>query len=254
MTRIKSVVAAVVLAAVSGALADQARAATALTAESAAVVVRGTFVIAGTKFVLPSEVVAVGSAPPAYSKKKLLSSYSKTTTLPEDTTLVVKSGTIINSAASKGQVGTQITATANALIDAASGTLTNAIVGQVLSISATNVTSSAHFTKSTSGTVSYGGKTSLTALAIDLNGFGGNQLTYTGKPVPNTVLYKSTDGSVIVYLNRQVTGAGVPGAHGTSTPPKSFEVDAIDLHLTNAEAFGEVPVSGDFYVGTSYAN
>jgi hypothetical protein len=225
--------------------------ATAPAARSKAVVVRGSADIGGASQALKDEITAEGSAPPAYSVTTKLKSYDKTTQLPEDTSLVVKSGPVAATAASKGLVGTQVVATASTVITSGSAVLTNSIVGQVLSISAKSAASSAKFTKTTAGAVSASGKASFTSLVIDLNAFGGKTLTYSGKPKANTVLYKSADGSVVVYLNREVESVGAPAVKAKA--PTSIEVVAVDVVLTKASAFGLVTVSGQLDVGTSYA-
>jgi hypothetical protein len=252
MARIHGIFALAVVVMGDAVTADAAHAgvlATAPVARSKAVVVRGSADIGGTSQTLKDEIFADGSAPPAYSVTTKLKSYDKTTSLPEDTTLVVKTGPVAASAASKGLVGTQVVATASTVVTSGSAVLTNSIVGQVLSISAKSLASAAKFTKTTAGAVSVSGKSAFTSLVIDLNAFGGKTLTYSGKPKANTVLYKSTDGSVLVYLNRAVKSAGAPAAKA----PTSIEVVAVDVVLTKASAFGLVTVSGELAVGTSYA-
>jgi hypothetical protein len=247
------VAAAVAMAAVMGGdaraavLADGARATPA--AVSKAVIVKGSVVIGGSPLTLKDEITASGSAPPAYSKTTKLKSYKKTTLLPDDTSLVVTSGAVVATAASKGLAGTQVAASASTLVTSGNAVLTNSILGQVLSISAKSLASNAKFTRTTAGAVSLAGGASFTSLVIDLNAFGGTTLKYSGKPKANTVLYKSSDGSVIVYLNRQVKSAHTPAVKA----PTSFEVQAVEVHLTNASAFGLVAVSGDLEIGTCYA-
>jgi len=49
------------------------------------------------------------------------------------------------------------------------------------------------------------GTSTLAGLKVDLSILGLGIHLYSGKPKPNTLLFKARNGSVVVYLNRQIT-------------------------------------------------
>jgi len=70
----------------------------------------------------------------------------------------------------------------------------------------------------------------------------------SGSPVANKVLFKTLDGTVVIYANRQtITKAATTGK------PSSIKVDAISVQLTRFKNGGKT-ISGNFEIGTSIAN
>lgn len=259
MIKVHATVAASALALTfaSGALAQEdAAPATTVVATSMATVVDGSFTVDGQKTVISPQLPANGSAPPAYNVTTTKASYNHTTSLPYYTTLTIKTGKLTDTAASAGQQGTTATATASSSISAASATIINPyITGNIVGVSATTVASNASFTTTTGAAPTDSGSVNLVGLKVDLTALGYGVRTYSGKPAANKVLWKSPDGSVRIYLNRQITT--MQAVAGTSTMvPVKLEVDAVDVHLTDAKlTVGGLTVtaSGDLRIGVSQA-
>jgi hypothetical protein len=241
------------MAAASGALADESSAPDTLTAESSAAAVSGTIRIAGESVTLAPQLEVKGSAPPAYDVTKSAKSYSKIVKLPFDTSLNVEVGTIADEAAAKSQQGGKVTATAGISINSASAKVTNPLVGgALLTVGATKIVLDASFTKSNTAPPFGSGTLSLTEAEVNLSAFGFGVITYSGTPRPNTVAFRSKDGTVVVYLNRQITTLG-DAVSGNKLVPTGIRVDAIDVHLTDAQLLGET-ISGDLVIATGAAD
>jgi hypothetical protein len=256
MTRFHIVAAAIALgmAAAPAAVADEPAGSAILTAASSATAVSGKIRANGQSVTVKPLLQAKGSAPPAYDVTNAVKSYSKTVALPFDTSLDVQAGAATDEAASNGQEGSKVTATASSSIESGSAKLTNPLIsGPLVAVSAGKVSSDATFTKSTTASSSGSGTVSLSDVTVDLRVFGFGLITYSGtaRPKPNTVLFKSKDGAIIVYLNRQVANLAASGSNALVAA--SIQVDAIDVHLTDAQALGAT-FSGDLLIATSFAD
>jgi hypothetical protein len=262
VTRLPIAAAAITLglAAASGAVADEPTAPAKLIAESSAIAVSGKIEIGSQSVPIKPQLEAKGSAPPAYDVTNSKKSYHNTLDLPYATLLSVRVGTTTDRAASTGQQGSTATATASSSIEAASVMVTNPTIPGllVLEASATKVASIAKFTNSNTARPSGSGAVSLTGLRVDLSGFGFGVVPYPGttRPRPNTRLFESPNGTIIVYLNRQITTLGTALSGPDKLVPTSIEVDAVDVHLTDALVHsdeGDYTVSGDLFIAASSA-
>ncbi len=221
-------------------------------AGSYACIAGGSLEIGGKAIVISDQLLATGSAPPAYSEEKLAESFKKTVALPEHLSLSLSAGPSADVAVSPGLEGGTVIATAGSAIRSASAVVTDPLIAEdVLKVSANEIESTATFVKS-GAKPDASGTTTLAGLKIDLSLLGLGVHEYSGSPKPNTVLYKSTDGSVKIYLNRQITAVSAAADHSDASTATSITVDAVDVHLTDARIAG-LSISGDIEIGTSYA-
>jgi len=220
-------------------------------AASYATIIGGSFEVDGSSSTIPHALTASGSAPPAYSVKTSVKSFSKTLSLPDFTSLSVSTGVTTDTAASMGQQGDTATATASSSIQSASASVTNPLLSGKLSLSGTEIKSTAEFVASTKAAPLASGTTTIAGLVVDMSLLGLGVHNYTGTPKPNMVLFKSKDGSVIVYLNRQ-TKTLAPASDQPDATATSITVRAVDVHLTDAMVAGQ-SISGDIEIGISYA-
>lgn len=255
--RLYATILALSAAPVCGALADPLEdeaPATTLTAHSASAAVSGKFTVNTTAYKLPAQLLASGNAPPAYDSKVTKPSFTKAITLPYYTELDVKTGTTTDEAKSAGVVSSQIVATATSSIKNSSVVLKNQYAGTLFTLTATSIGSNAKFTRTSTGVGTAAGGSSISTLTIVLApALGGKTLTFTGNPSANQILYKNTDGSFIIYLNRKSINVAFPTVADPATAANNIEVDAIDFHLTNLNVAGVATVNGDVRVGSSYA-
>jgi hypothetical protein len=242
----RSILAGALLAVVS----DPAGAATPV-ATSAAAVVHARLAIGGNAVVIPAELLASGSAPPAYSAQRSVKSFSRKVALPDGTTFSVSSGAAVDLAASHGLVGSTVTATASSTIASVAASVSNPLISGAVGISAASIGSAAAFTAKTGSAPVASGTSVLSGLKVDLSLFGMGVQTYSGTPKANFVLFRSKDGSVEIYLNRQFVMVAAPKGGGKPVAT-SITVDAVDVHLTDAKVDG-LGVSGDLVIGSSYA-
>jgi hypothetical protein len=218
-----------------------------LTASSSATIISGNVSIGSSKTTIPPQVVAAGSGSAAYSSRRSKPSYATTIALPDDTSLAVSTAALLDTASSTGVVGTTITAKAGSSVTTAMFKLTNPYVSGSVTVTADKITSAAVFSASTTAAPSATGTAAITNGSVDLSLFGLGVQTYSGKPKPDAILFKSKDGTVTVYGNRHIIGH----AAGSKTPT-SITVEAIDVHLANASILGQ-PVNGDLAAGTTIA-
>jgi hypothetical protein len=90
------------------------------------------------------------------------------------------------------------------------------------------------------------GSTALSGIVINSTAFGANNVKFTGNPLPNKVLFKSKDGTVIIYANRQTvtTSAGKPA---------KIEVDGISVQFNKFKNAGKT-ITGNIELATSIAD
>jgi len=221
---------------------------------SAAAGITGTLIVNTTSANLGQPGLAKGVGPAAYDKKYSVKKFNKSITLPAFTTMTISTGPALDEAVSKGQVGSTLITSASSTLTNPSATVTNAIAGNLVTLTATSIASTAQFSSTTGKTPSAIGTVDIQGMTLTLgSALGGQTLTYTGKPTANQVLYKKSDGSVIVYLNHRISDAATITARPDATTTTAIEVDAIDVHLTDVSLLGQT-VSGDVRVAVSYAN
>jgi hypothetical protein len=221
-------------------------------AASSATILGGNLVIGGKAISLPGELTAAGSAPPAYSSTMTSNSLHKTVTFSDGIPFRLSAGRSIDVAVSAGQQGLVVVSAAGSSIQSPSVTISDVLTNTAFTLSATQVESTASFAKSTVAAPVATGSTTLAGLKIDMSLLGLGVVKYTGKPKPNTILYKAKNGSVIIYLNRQTTTTGAALDRPDASAATSITVDAVDIHLVDAEVAGYT-VSGDIRIGISYA-
>ena len=180
------------------------------------------------------EVPATGSAPPAYAKKTVRSSYAKSTQILGGLTFDRSATGVQSIASGSATTGAGILTTASAEVHGFTGTL-NSPLGKLIKVTTGKVESEARFTQTPAGARSAQGSTSLLNVRIDSDALGIHK-TYSGKPKPNEVLYHNGDNSIVIYLNRQIrtTVAGKVA---------SLAVDAVDVQIDNLKFAGQT-VSG----------
>lgn len=178
----------------AGALRDGRNTTSTPVASSSATIAGGTLEIAGTTAAIKNELVAAGSAPPAYSVKESAKSFRQSVPLPEDAELSLSAGTSTDTAVSKGQHGDTVTSTASSSIKLPSASLTVPLVPGTLAVTATNIQSTAEFVKSTGKAPVASGTATLSGLKMNLSILGLGVFDYTGKPKPNTLLFKAKTG------------------------------------------------------------
>jgi hypothetical protein len=234
---------AALLLTVAGTLAaPHAGMAAGLTGGSSSSAASATFIVNGSSGTLAPQLVASGTAPPAYSKMvtKATATANQTFSL---LTLAATLHNIKDTASSTGlKSGTLVTAS-TASLGVPMGTIKSPL-GTALTATATKLTSTATM-KKTAAKNSPTGSATITGLKIVSSIFG-IDATYTGSPKPNTILFQSKDKTVTVYLNREVTKS-------SGGKVKSLGVSAVNLHVANFTYQGQT-VSGDLFLATSSAN
>jgi len=237
--------AAAILSAVAcPALADPVpSAASALTASSSAAIVHLRFVVNGQKSDSGNEVAAFGTAPPAYNKKTIRSTYAKSTQILGGLTFNRSATSIQTIAAGHANATTGIAAAASATVGSFRGTLKSPL-GTLITVTTGKVSSHSSFTQTTAGVRSVKGGTSLLSVKINAPALGINK-TYSGTPKPNQVLYHNGDNSIVIYLNRQITTR-------VNNKITALAVDAIDVQIRNYKFVGNT-ISGDITVAPTIA-
>jgi hypothetical protein len=191
------------------------------------------------------QVFAGSTAPPAYNLSTAMPTYSKTFTFKGPLTLNAAGKTLDSKATSAGPNSAGgITATSSVLI----GSLTtefSTTAGKAITIAVTGLRSKASFTGNRLGGVSDAGSASITKVTINAPTFGINNLTYSGTPAANQVLYHNAGNTLVVTANRQVKKTA-------SGKPTSIAVDGLAMHFANYNYFGSI-ISGDIAIGTSFA-
>jgi hypothetical protein len=225
-----------------GILAPQPLLAATVAAGSSANAVSATITVNGASSSLAKQVLAIGIAPPAYSQNPKVTSYSKTASL-SGLTVALTAQNVSDSASSKGLDATGgVTVLSGAQIGLLSATLSSG-AGTALTLSANTLVSSASFATTKAGANTATGSTSIASLTINSALFGIKNLSFTGKPVANKILFHNSDNSVVVYLNRQVSMKKL----GKLT---AFDVSAVVLHINNFK-YGPYTISGDINIATS---
>jgi hypothetical protein len=237
--------AAAILSAVAGpALADPVPSAVpALTASSSAAILHLQFVVNGKKTDSGNEVPAFGSAPPAYDKKTIRSTYAKTTQILGGLTFNRSATSIQSIATGRAAAATGIAAAASATVGSFHGTLSSPL-GKLMTVTTGKITSQASFTQTKAGVRTVKGGASLLSVKIDAPALGINK-TFSGSPKPNHVLYHNGDNSIVIYLNRQITTK-------LNNKVTALAVDAVDVQINNYKFAGNT-VSGIITVAPTVA-
>jgi len=240
--------AAVALSAFSGAAMAEVSpfTTTTLSAASNAASFDATFTIDGNKTSLTNQVFASGKAPPAYSKTTTVPSYSKKETFSL-LTLNANAQTLISTAKAISTAGGGLTSSSGGSIAGLSAVFSSPL-GNALSISGTNIASTASFAATKTAAPVIKATTTIGALTIDASGLGlKNKLTFAGTPKPNQILYESADKkTIVITLNKQT----VTKAAGKAT---SVTVDAVAIHIDNYTVAGHT-ISGDLELDPAMAN
>lgn len=235
---------AILSAAGAPALAETAQqAAPALTGSSSAAIVHLRTIVNGKKSDSGPEVPAAGTAPPAYNRKTIKSTYKKSTQILGGLTFDRSATQIQSIATGSATVATGILTTASAEVASFTGTL-NSPLGKLITVTTGKVESEARFTQTKAGARSVQGKTSLLNVHISAPALGINK-TYSGNPKPNQVLYHNGDNSIVIYLNRQIRTTVAGRIAGLT-------VDAIDVQINNLKFAGQT-VSGSITVAPTLA-
>jgi hypothetical protein len=227
------------------AAAPPSKAAVPLIAASSASAFNLSLNIDGEKQTLGNQIYAKASAPPAYDSKTSLPSYSKTYAGPAGSSVVASAGSVTSTASSAGPISGSITSVGNF----SAGTFHAAVntpLGALLTITATNVVSRSTFNKTRAGKVTPKGSSNFGKVTISGPLLGIPTKSFSGAPKVNQVLFQSSDKSVTVYLNRQVTT-------GPVSKPTSISVDALAI-VVNNKSIPQTALSADIVVGATMAN
>jgi len=236
---------AILLAAAGPAFADTVSAAAvpALTGSSNAAILHLQVTVNGKKSDSGPELPATASAPPAYNKQTVKSTYKKSTQILGGLTFDRSATGIVTAATGRAAAATGILTTASAEVHSFTGTL-NSPLGKLITVTTGKIESEARFAQTKAGARSVQGRTSLLNVRIDSDALGIHK-TYSGQPKPNTVLYHNSDNSLIIYLNRQITTTVAGKVAGLT-------VDGLDVLINNLKFAGQT-VSGNIAVGPAVA-
>jgi hypothetical protein len=212
----------------------------AATASSRAAAVNLFFNVNGQITAPPADILAAGSAPPAYNKKAVRASYARTTNILHGKYVFTRSATAVQSVAS----GTTSTAAGTASVGSFKGTLSGGGLGTLVTVTTGKIQTKASFSRTKTGVASVKGTTSLLSFKVTAPALGLNK-TFSGTPKPNQVLFSNSDKSIIIYLNRQV----ITKAAGK---PTAIAVDAVDVQITNFKLVGDT-ITGRIEVCPTYA-
>jgi len=140
----------------------------------------------------------------------------------------------------------QTTAISN--VDNLSATLASAVpgIGTFFTFSGTSIESKAAFRINSHGGISYTGSAAIGSITINAPYLGINNVTFSGKPTVNQILFQNAAQTLTIYLNAQTTTTA-------SGKLASVKVDAVDVHFANFSALGAT-VSGDLEIGSTSAN
>lgn len=216
-----------------------------VTARSSGAAFNFTFDINGSSATLLNQVYAAGSAPPAYNVKTPQAKYSKTKVYPNSLTVTTTASNLLSTAASAGKnAAGGITASSTAKVGQVSNAVKSA-TGNAVTVSGTNISSSASYSVTKAGVGTPKGGANIGSLTLSAPFFHVPTINYNGTPTPNKVLYKSADGTVIVYANHQL----ITQLAGNKT---GITVNALDMVVKNF-AVGPYVINGELAVGTSIA-
>lgn len=213
----------------------------------------GGLAVDGQSVAIAGQLTAAVSRP-SQTDSKSAKSYAKALPLLFGAQVRLSAGPVEDAAAMGAMLQGGYADGASSAIQSVAVRVTTPTTPSLLAVSAAAITSTAGFSwyPASSSPRTVTGTAGLSGLTVDLSGLGGGIHRYSGTPKPNTVLFRSKDGSIIVYLNRQVTNVTVPAAPAAAASPDSIEVDAVDIHLTDANVQGN-KVSGDIRIGSSLA-
>jgi hypothetical protein len=116
-----------------------------------------------------------------------------------------------------------------------------------MTLDATRLSSKASFLATRSGTRTPSGSTSIGGLTLNSAAFGAKNVKLSGSPAANKVLFRSANGTVTIYANRQTITTAASGK------PASITVDAISVQFTKFKTAGKT-ITGNFEIATSIAN
>jgi len=205
-----------------------------------------TFVVSGQASSLLNQVMASGSSTrAAYNNKNAVPNYAKTTDFKGGVTSTGTAKTLTSIASATAATSTgQRTANGSATIGALRLTVKNGS-SVLMTLVTTNLSSKASFlTTKTAHRPS--GSASMHSVTINSAAFGANNVKFSGAAVANKVLFKSKDGAVIIYANRQT----VASAGGK---PSKITVDGISVQFNHFKNAGKV-ITGNIEVATSIAS
>jgi hypothetical protein len=230
-------------------------------ADSHAVGLDANFVSEGFASELGPVAKVAGEAPPTYKKTVRVGSFSGSIGLtppstPEPTLYAVAVG--LKSTVSGGIGVDTISASGAATINQASLLLQNfppppaTVVPPFpyLDIETSGLTSAADFTETVPNTRTPAGTASFTSLAISGSLLGDLVVGYKGTPPANTVLFQND--TITITINQQVISGQVKCVEVCRLTPTGITVNALDVHLTNADLGGH-KVSGDIRLGNTRA-
>jgi uncharacterized repeat protein (TIGR01451 family) len=176
--------------------------------------------------------VAAGEAPPAYDRQEEVASATIETTLGT----FVRTG-VVEVAARSEAPGTAATTAAATVHDL------DALQGGLVRLVAAEVRSSAEIRGACDSGLAAAGGTELVGAHLLVGGILPTQLTLTGSPGPNTVVFDQL--GVRVVLNEH-------GVSGNGTGAAAVSVNAIHVYLSDFLVAGQL-VSGDLVIGHTEA-
>lgn len=223
--------------------AGTAHAAQSITSSAAAL--NFSFSVNGSKDTLANQVYATGVAPPAYNKKTTLPSYTVSKTYSDTIKLQANATTVTSTAVSAGtKAGGGITANASSSIASFNGTVSSA-AGTAVTVAMKRMSSKASLSLTKTGAGTAKGSVSIGSVTLNAPLFGINNVTFSGSPTPNQVLYHNQDNSVVVYANRQV----ITKVNGKTT---GITVSALEI-VANNYKYSPYTINGDLSLGASTA-
>jgi hypothetical protein len=192
------------------------------------------------------QVYAAGATIAAYNKQTAMPTYAKSAPFTggwsiSATGKSLKSTAFAPATSKTGSRMASATAAAGSLNIKLSSTLAGTIT-----ITTSNLTSSASFTANRAGTRTPKGAASTGHLVINAPAWGIRNMIHTGVAPANTVLFKNGNLSLVVFANRQVIT-------NQAGKPTSIMLDSVDIHLNKYQSKGQV-ISGDIQIGRLTAN
>jgi hypothetical protein len=215
-----------------------------IAASSSAAALNVELTVSGKTGSLVNQVFASGATNAAYDKTTKMPSYTKTAGLAGGMSVSATAKTLTSKAWAPATAGGARTSHGSTTI----GSLTEKLLNGktvVLTITGTDLTSGATFAKNSKGAIRPAGTMSVGTVTINAPTWGIKNVSHKGSAKANTVLFKTVDGSLVIYANYQVETA----AFGSAT---SIMVDTIDIHMTKFKSGAKI-LTGDIQVGTSIA-
>jgi len=205
-----------------------------------------TFNINGQASSLVNQVMANGASDKAaYDKKNSVPTYSKTTAFKGGVTLTGDARTLTSIAnATAVSASGQRTSNGHATIGSLTLTVKNGSA-VLMTLGATDLTSKATALATKTGhTLS--GSVSVHSMTINSAAFGAKFVRFSGTAPANKVVFRSKDGTVTVFANRQT----VTSAAGK---PSKIAVDGISIQFNKFKNAGKT-ITGNIEVATSIAD